>query len=54
MVKADKNDTGLDDVSISRAILGEHAKDFSDSLESDVAIIGGMLLPGKRAAELSY
>ncbi|MDD5556958.1 MAG: sulfide-dependent adenosine diphosphate thiazole synthase [bacterium] len=30
----------LDDVAISRAIIEEYTRDFSDSLESDVAIVG--------------
>jgi sulfide-dependent adenosine diphosphate thiazole synthase len=40
-VKGVKGAKGLDDVVISRLILEEYTRDFSDSLETDVAIIGG-------------
>jgi len=39
-------------VVISRLILEEYTREFSEYLETDVAIIGGMFLSGKRAAEL--
>ena len=42
----------LDDITISKAITKSFVKDFLGTMEVDVAI-GGMLLSGKRAAEIT-
>jgi len=42
----------LDELMISKAITKSSVKDFLEAMEVDVAI-GGMLLSGKRAAEVA-
>jgi ribulose 1,5-bisphosphate synthetase/thiazole synthase len=42
----------LDEITISKAITENFVKDFLGTMEVDVAI-GGMLLSGRRAAEVT-